>query len=48
MFDRAGQVAFDTVQPTGDVATSAEYRRDLLRTLVSRTMADAANTAATA
>jgi aerobic carbon-monoxide dehydrogenase medium subunit len=41
-FDKAGQLAFDTVQPTGDVATSAEYRRDLLRTLVSRTLADAA------
>jgi aerobic carbon-monoxide dehydrogenase medium subunit len=41
-FDKAGQLAFDTVQPTGDVATSAEYRRDLLRSLVSRTLADAA------
>jgi aerobic carbon-monoxide dehydrogenase medium subunit len=41
-FDKAGQLAFDTVKPTGDVATSAEYRRDLLRSLVSRTLADAA------
>jgi aerobic carbon-monoxide dehydrogenase medium subunit len=47
-FDNAGQVAFDTVKPTGDVVTSAEYRRDLLRTLVSRTMGDATNAAARA
>jgi aerobic carbon-monoxide dehydrogenase medium subunit len=47
-FDNAGQVAFDTIKPTGDVATSAEYRRDLLRTLVTRTMADATNAAAQA
>ena len=40
--DAAGQAAYDAVEPFGDVANSAQYRRDLIRTLVSRTLAQAA------
>lgn len=40
--DAAGQAAYDAVQPFGDVANSAQYRRDLVRVLVSRTLAQAA------
>ena len=40
-FDMAGQVAFDALDPTGDPANSAQYRRDLVRALVTRTLADA-------
>lgn len=40
--DAAGQAAYDAVQPFGDVANSAQYRRDLVRALVSRTLAQAA------
>lgn len=40
--DAAGQAAYDAVDPFGDVANSAEYRRDLVRALVSRTLAQAA------
>jgi aerobic carbon-monoxide dehydrogenase medium subunit len=40
--DQAGQLAYDQVEPFGDVANSAQYRRDLVRTLVSRTLAQAA------
>jgi aerobic carbon-monoxide dehydrogenase medium subunit len=41
-FKRAGELAAAAVTPTGDAAIPAEYRRDLLRTLVERTLADAA------
>ena len=40
--DTAGQAAYDAVEPFGDVANSAQYRRDLIRALVSRTLAQAA------
>ena len=40
--DAAGQAAYDAVQPFGDAANSAQYRRDLVRALVSRTLAQAA------
>jgi aerobic carbon-monoxide dehydrogenase medium subunit len=40
-FDKAGQAAYDSVNPSGDVANSAQYRRDLVRALVSRTLASA-------
>jgi CO/xanthine dehydrogenase FAD-binding subunit len=41
-FARAGQLAYDAVEPSGDAAISAQYRRDLVRTLVQRSLADAA------
>jgi aerobic carbon-monoxide dehydrogenase medium subunit len=44
--DQAGAIAYDSVDPFGDVANSAQYRRDLVRALVSRTLAQAAGLAA--
>jgi aerobic carbon-monoxide dehydrogenase medium subunit len=41
-FARAGELAAAAVTPFGDAAISAEYRKDLLRTLVERALADAA------
>jgi aerobic carbon-monoxide dehydrogenase medium subunit len=41
-FARAGELALDAVSPFGDAATSAEYRKDLVRTLVERALAGAA------
>lgn len=40
-FARAGALARDAVSPFGDAATPAEYRKDLVRTLVERALADA-------
>ncbi len=40
--DAAGQAAYDAIDPFGDVANSAQYRHDLVRALVSRTLAQAA------
>lgn len=42
----AGQRAQDEIDPSHDAMTSAEYRRDVLGTLVARTLADAAGRAA--
>jgi aerobic carbon-monoxide dehydrogenase medium subunit len=39
--DLATQVAYDTTQPFGDVANSAEYRRDLVRELVRKSLQQA-------
>ncbi len=44
--DYAGGIAYDNVDPFGDVANSAQYRRDLVRALVSRTLTQAAGLAA--
>ena len=41
-FARAGKLAFDAVNPADDASNSAQYRRELVRTLVERTLADAA------
>jgi aerobic carbon-monoxide dehydrogenase medium subunit len=39
--DLAGRIAYETTHPFGDVANSAEYRRDLVRALVVRTLRQA-------
>jgi aerobic carbon-monoxide dehydrogenase medium subunit len=41
-FARAGELASAAVRPFGDAATSAEYRKDLIRVLVERALSDAA------
>jgi aerobic carbon-monoxide dehydrogenase medium subunit len=41
-FARAGELARAAVNPFGDAATSAEYRKDLVRVLVERALAGAA------
>jgi aerobic carbon-monoxide dehydrogenase medium subunit len=41
-FARAGELARAAVSPYGDAATSAEYRKDLVRVLVGRALAGAA------
>ena len=41
-FDRAGAAAAKAVDPPHDAMTPAEYRRDLIRALVPRALADAA------
>jgi aerobic carbon-monoxide dehydrogenase medium subunit len=41
-FANAGALAHAAVNPFGDAAVSAEYRKDLIRTLVERALADAA------
>jgi aerobic carbon-monoxide dehydrogenase medium subunit len=41
-FAHAGALAGAAVNPFGDAAVSAEYRKDLIRTLVERALADAA------
>jgi aerobic carbon-monoxide dehydrogenase medium subunit len=41
-FARAGQLAAAAVSPFGDAAVSAQYRKDLVRVLVERSLADAA------
>lgn len=41
-FARAGELARDAVSPFDDAATPAEYRKDLVRTLVERALAGAA------
>ncbi len=43
--EAAGRRARDTIDPSGDALTSAEYRRDLIHTLVARTLRDAAGRA---
>jgi aerobic carbon-monoxide dehydrogenase medium subunit len=40
-YARAGELARDAVSPFGDVATPAEYRKDLVRSLVERALAAA-------
>lgn len=40
-YARAGELARDVVDPFGDVATPAEYRKDLVRSLVERALAGA-------
>jgi carbon-monoxide dehydrogenase medium subunit len=40
-YARAGELARDAVTPFGDVATPAEYRKDLVRSLVERALSDA-------
>ncbi|MFK7965524.1 MAG: xanthine dehydrogenase family protein subunit M [Burkholderiaceae bacterium] len=42
LFKRAGDLAKDAVQPYGDAAVSAQYRQDLIQTLVPRALAQAA------
>jgi aerobic carbon-monoxide dehydrogenase medium subunit len=39
--EQAGRIAYETTHPFGDVANSAEYRRDLVRALVVRTLKQA-------
>jgi aerobic carbon-monoxide dehydrogenase medium subunit len=41
-FERAGELASAAVSPFGDAAQSAQYRKDLVRVLVPRALADAA------
>jgi aerobic carbon-monoxide dehydrogenase medium subunit len=41
-FARAGELAAAAVSPFGDAAVSAQYRKDLVRVLVERSLADAA------
>ena len=40
-FEKAAQAAYESVNPSGDAANSAQYRRDLVRALVGRTLASA-------
>jgi len=40
-YARAGELARDAVSPFGDAATPAEYRKDLVRSLVERALAGA-------
>jgi aerobic carbon-monoxide dehydrogenase medium subunit len=41
-FARAGELAAAAVSPFGDAAVSAQYRKDLVKVLVERSLADAA------